>query len=336
MPATTSVTVLDRFEDFLAVEPEWRELFEAAAAPHFSLRHGWLRLGWQLAEQGARHRFRVVLVRQANELVMAGAFAFGWRRITPTVSFSGSTMPQYNDVLWRPSPDTARHAELLLAALRRGPLPRRLRFDRMPAASPFLAALRSAGCSGRAATPLPIAYIRTADHAGFAGYYGGLSQSLRDDHSRRLRRLAEQPGFRLGLETGDAARTALDWMFDTKRDWLARKQKSARWLSSGLVDRFFPALLDSSDAPELLVFTLRLGALAAAALVTVERGHAVLHHVAHDPAFDKHSPGRTLSLELVRLVFERGLAELDFGQVNAWKRRFQPAYRDLAEEYLWI
>jgi CelD/BcsL family acetyltransferase involved in cellulose biosynthesis len=58
--------------------------------------------------------------------------------------------------------------------------------------------------------------------------------------------------------------------------------------------------------------------------------------VAHDPAFEKHSPGRTLTLELVRYIFERGLTELDLGQVNEWKRRFRPGYRDLAEEYLWL
>jgi CelD/BcsL family acetyltransferase involved in cellulose biosynthesis len=270
--APLTVTVLRRFEDFVAVEAEWRELFDAAEVPHSSLRHSWLRLGWELAEQQPRSSLRVVLVREAGKLVMAGAFIFGWRRITPMVRFLGSGMPQYSDVLWRPSPDTARHARMLLAALRRGVLPRRLRFDRMPANSPFLAALRSAGRNGRAASPRPIAYIRTADHAGFSGYFAGLSQSLRDDHSRRLRRLAEQPGFRIGLESGEDAREALRWMFDIKRDWLARKHRSARWLSGGLIDRFFPALLDSGDAPDLLVFSLRLGELAAVVLVTVERG----------------------------------------------------------------
>lgn len=332
-----TVEVLHRFEDFLAVEAEWHALFAAAAFPHAALRHGWLRVGWAMHGQGRANRLRVVLVREAGELMMAGAFILGVRRVTPTVRFLGSGMPQYNDVLWRASPDTARHADLLLAGLRRGLLlPHRLRFDRMPAASPFLAALRRAGRTGRSVAEAPIAFIRTENYDGFAAYYAGLSQGFRDDHARRLRRLGELPGFRIGPETGDSLRTTLSWMFDTKRDWLVRKHHNAGWLSGGLVDRFFPALIDSGDAPGLLVFTLRLGDPVAALLVTVERDSAVLVKVAHDPAYEKHSPGRTLILELVRLAFERGLPEIDFGQVNDWKRRFQPSYRDVAEEYLWL
>jgi CelD/BcsL family acetyltransferase involved in cellulose biosynthesis len=331
-----TVDVLDSFEAFLALEAEWRELFAAAVAPHSCLRHSWLRLGWELAGMDAGRRFRAVLVREGGELMMAGVFALGWRRYTPTTWFLGSTMPQYNDVLWKASPDTARHAEMLLRALRGGLLPRRLRIERMPAGSPFLAALRSAGRRGRTVAPAPAAIIRTDEHDGFGGYQAGLSQGLRDDHGRRLRRLAEIPGFRLGPERGEGATQALGWMLDTKREWLAHKQKAARWLSGGLVDRFMLELIESGDAPEVMVFTLRLGELAAAALVTIERGNAVLLHVAHDPAYEKHSPGRTICLELVRLVFERGLAELDLGQVNAWKRRFRPSYRDVIDEYLWI
>jgi CelD/BcsL family acetyltransferase involved in cellulose biosynthesis len=332
-----SVEVLRGFQSFIALEPEWRALFADAVRPRFSLSYSWLKLCWTLVRRRFPNRLRLVLVREAGELVMAGAFVLGFRRITPTVTFLTSGMPQHEDVLWRPTPRTAAHASLLLDALRRElRVPHRLRFERLATDSPFHAALSKLAARRRSINPPPLHVLRIDDYAGYAGYFASLTPKLRDDHQRRLRRLAEMDGFWTGIETGARRLEALAWLFDTKRHWLEEKGEEAGWLSSGMVDRFFAAMLADPDAPEFWVMSMRLGDIVAAAIVMLERESAVFLKIGHDPAFSKQSPGRTLTLKMIETVFERGLRELDLGQSYPWKERLNPSLRPVAAERVWL
>src|SRR5690606_8642777 len=122
---------------------EWRALFAAAERPLTVLRHRWLRLSWALIWRRPFNRLRIVLVRnEAGALVMAGAFVIRLYRMVPTVEFLNSGTPQVEDILWRPSPDTAAQAELLLDALIRsvGFAPM-LRVARLRGESPLKAAV---------------------------------------------------------------------------------------------------------------------------------------------------------------------------------------------------
>jgi CelD/BcsL family acetyltransferase involved in cellulose biosynthesis len=331
-----TVSVLDGFEAFMALESEWRALHAAAAHPHTCLRHSWLRLCWTLVRQRFPNRLKTVLVREAGELVMAGAFVLGLRGVTPVLRFLTSGMPQCEDVLWRRTPRSTEHAALLIAALRRNLIPHRLRFEQMPHDSPFYAALAAAPLRRRRRAEKPISYLTMADHAGYEGYLASLSHKLRDDHRRRLRRLAERDDFSIRLEEGAEQAATLAWMFNRKRLWLDEKQRTAGWLTNGLIDRFLPALLASGDAPETWILTLRIGTIAAAALVLIERDVAIFSHFAFDPAFGKQSPGRTLALRLIEMCFERGFRELDMGQITPWKHRLQPKFRELVSERAWL
>jgi CelD/BcsL family acetyltransferase involved in cellulose biosynthesis len=325
-----AVTVLRSFRDFLAIEAEWRELFAAAAYPTPFLRHRWLRLAWELRARRFPNRLRVILVHQRGRLVMAGAFVLGMRRLKPQFEFLASGTPQYHDLLWRPSDSTARQAELLLEVLlTETTLQAKLATRYLRDISPLRSVMRSAGLEQRVLHEWPCAFIALDADPGFDAYLGGLSPNLRLDHQRRLRRHADA-GFVFALESGDAAREVVQWCFDSKRRWLDRTNQEADWLKSGYVDRFFAAFLEGDDdVPETWVASLRSeGQVFAASVTFIERDAAFFSKITHDPAFDRHSPGRTLTLQLIEAAFRRGLKEFDLG-VGAleWKQRLRPTMR---------
>jgi len=336
-----TATVLRRYADFLALEAEWRELFAAAERPLTSLRHRWLRLSWELVWRRPFNRLRVVLIRDAEgRLVMAGAFVIHFYRLVPTAGFLTSGIPQYEELLWRPSPHTAAQATLLLETLARatGVAPM-LRVLRLRADSPLHAAVEARGHTRRVRIRMPSPFLRLGDRHDYESYFASLSQNIKVDHRRRLRRLAELPGFSYTHDTGEPARAAIRWSFDTKRKWLVRRGLTAKWLSSGLVDRFLLAYLEGADdVPETWVATFRLGdRIIASTISFVERDLVTFSKIAHDPDYGKHSPGRTLALNEIAHAYGRGLAEFDFGPGTVeWKRRLTGTERLLTSERLWL
>lgn len=326
-----TVSVLKSFKAFCAIEAEWRELFAVAARPTPFLRHRWLRLSWQLHARRFPNRLRVILVRQGGVLMMAGAFVLGVQRLKPQFEFLASGTPQYHDVLWSPSDSTAAQAELLLATLCSGTLLQaKISTLYLRDGSPLRAAAQAGGLEQRVLHEWASPFVPLRAYADFQGYLGTLSPNLRNDHNRRLRRLAELPGFRYTLETGELAREVVQWCFDSKRNWLARTNQEADWLSDRLIDRFFAAFLDGDDdVPEMWAASLRgEGGIFAAALVFIERDAAFYSKMTHDPAFSRQSPGRTMTLLLIESAFQRGLSEFDLGVGGLeWKQRLQPTMR---------
>lgn len=338
MPAGAyTATVLRRYEDFLALEPEWRALFAAAERPITFQRHRWLRVSWEVFWRRPFNRLRIILIRDgAGTLVMAGAFLIRPYRLVPTVEFLNSGTPQVDDLLWRPSPDTAAQAELLLDTLiRNAGLAPMLRVLRLRDDSPFKAAVAARGLRSRIRETLSSPYIPLDAFRGYEHYFSTLSPKLKADHRRRMRRLTERPEFSYTHDTGEAARDAIRWSLATKRDWLAEHGRTARWLSDGLIDRFLGRFLDGEDdVPETWIGTFRLGSrIMANSICFVER--EVVHYtkIAHDPEYSTQSPGRTLTLNEIERSFGRGLAEFDMGQGTVeWKRRLAPAERLVTSE----
>jgi len=336
-----TATVLRRHEDFLALEPEWRALFEASERPLTYQRHRWLRLCWELVWRRPWNRLRIILIRDsAGTLVMAGIFVIYFYRLVPTVEFLNSRMPQTEDLLWRPSPDTAAQAGLLLDTLAKsvGVAPM-LRVLRLRDDSPLKAAVIARGLRRRIKEELASPYLPLSRHPDFESYFATLSHNIRVDHRRRLRRLGEMPGFSYRHDTGDTALEAMRWAFDTKREWLVQRQHTAKWLSSGLVDRFMTAYLDAADdVPETWFASLRIGdRIIASTICFIERDLVMFFKIAHDPDYGKQSPGRTLTLNEIEHAYGRGLAEFDFGQGTIeWKRRLTDAERLVTSERIWF
>jgi len=328
----TTISVLRNYADFLAFESEWQALFDAAERPWPYLRHSWLRASWE-QQRSRLSRLRVVLVHEDDQLMMAGAFLFGIRRLRPFAQVLGGGIPQVEDVLWRPSGRTAIHAAALLDGLRQeGVLPRTLRFSQLRADSPLLGAIEDAGLTRRRRESRPAFSIPVADYPDFTIFMHSTGHNLRPDHGRRLRRLTEAEGYQYRHETGQAGLEALGWLFDTKRAWLEDKQERAGWLKSGHIDQFLRRALSMPDAPPWFVASLRLNErIIAASLCFTERGQWVFSKVAHDPAEHRYSPGRTLTLMLVEAAFAAGhVTSIDLGTTGEnWKHKIAPARTDM-------
>jgi len=324
MAPPVEVTVLRRYDDFLAIEAEWQALFAAGQTPWPYLRHSWLRACWEFA-RWPLDRLRVILVREGGTLVMGGVFVIGFHRLTPVVRFLGSGLPQVEDLLWRPSPDIAAQAEALLTALRgECRLPRILRTVTLPATSPLLAATRAQGLRHRDNTGRPSYHVPLATFPDYPTYLRSTGHSLRLDHGRRVRRLAELGAVEYRQERGAEGLAALPWLFDTKRAWLEERQYHAPWLKRRYIDQFFARLLAWPDAPPWWLATLRLdGRIIAASLCFSERGLWVFSKLAHDPAEGRFSPGRTVTMMMLETAFAAGgVTTVDLGATgNNWKPR---------------
>jgi CelD/BcsL family acetyltransferase involved in cellulose biosynthesis len=337
-----SVTVLSRYEEFVAIESEWRELFAAAERPAPYQRHRWLRLSWEMVWARPLNRLRVILVRdRSGALLMAGAFVIYLYRLVPTVEFLNSRMPQSEDVLWRPSPDTAAQADLLLETLiRHSGLAPMLRVLHLRDDSPLKSAVLVRGLRRNIREVFSSPYVEIGGYRDFDHYFSTRSQNLVADHRRRMRRLKERPDFSYTHVTGAQAEAAINWQLDTKRDWLAERGRTAKWLSSGHIDRFLRRLLagGDDDLPEIWVGTFRFGdAIVSTSISLVERDVAYFFKIAHDPEYAKQSPGRTLTLNEIEYAFARGMREFDMGQgATEWKRRLSTTERIVTSERIWL
>lgn len=334
-----TVEIISDFRRFVALEAEWQELHAAAVRPTVFLAHKYLRLSWEQIWRRPGNRLLVVLVRDNGRLVMAAAFAKAFRRLLPSLHFLGFGTPQYEDVLWRASAHTAAQAEAVLTALRASVWrPRRLFAQRLREDSPFRQAAQGAGLVFKPRWRLEATLIELNAYPDFATYFATLSQNLKVDHRRRMRRFAEMEGFAFAFETGAGRDEALRWLFDSKRDWLTRTGKQADWLENGSIDRFTADLLQGNDAPQSWVVTLRAeGRIVAATLCFPEQDVINYSKITHDPAYEKHSPGRTLTLLLIEAAFAGGYRLFDFGQGSlGWKQRLGTVSYAVCKEDIWI
>lgn len=318
---TTTTSIITRFEAFVALEQAWTELFEAADDPLPILRHLSLRLAWRLAERRWESPL-IVLVRRNGRLVMAGAFAFGIDRFKPSIHFLKGGLPTQNELLWSDAARAGDDAVALLGALRaRLKLPRILRKDYVLEGSPFVAATRRLALPQRLWSTRANYFISTDAFADHATYLTELGRKLKSDHLRRLRRLQDAGSFEFRREQGEAARPALGWLLDTKRQWLVRKNTLAPWLKRRRVDGFLDALLFAPDAPPWSLWTIYLdGRPLAAQLSFEERNSWHFQMVGHDPEAKQFAPGRTVVLLAIEQAFAAGVHRVWMGPTGAeWK-----------------
>lgn len=317
--ATTSI--ITRYDEFMALEPQWTELYAAAVDPVPALRHQWLRLAWRQAERTWKTPL-VVLVRRNGRLAMAGAFALGIDRFKPSIAFLKPSLPTSDELLWRDASHAEDDAVALLSALRsRLILPRTMRNGRFQEASPFLAAVRRLSLPHEVRTT-GVNHVLSLDaFAGHAAYVDYLGRNLRHDHGRRMRRLKEAGVVELRRERGATARPALAWLLDTKRHWLDEKHAAAPWLAHRRVDQFFDQLLFGPDAPPWSLWTLTLDGKPIAAQLSFEERDAWHYQmVAHDPAAGQFAPGRTVILLAIEQAFAAGIRRINLGRTGAgWK-----------------
>jgi CelD/BcsL family acetyltransferase involved in cellulose biosynthesis len=335
-PPPAVVSILRTYRELVDAEGEWQELFAAADRPHGFLRHSWLCASWRALPPHFPNALRVALVRRDGRLSAACAFVFGYRRMRPIASLLGSAFPQLDEVLCRPSEFAAADIALMLRELGRASLlPRWFNLTSLREDSLLFAALGEAGMPRQVRKKYQSVFVPIHRHTSYEAYFETLSHNLRVDHRRRLRRLAELPGFAHVVETGETGRDTLDWLLAAKRRWAEEGQIRSAWLETGLLDRLLHHLaIGARDAPAIRVASLRVGDRIIAASLSLLDDYRVQYAVvSHDPEFGQHSPGRTLTLLEIAAAFARGVQEFDlgYGEVG-WKLRLGNGIRNVTAE----
>lgn len=333
---SVTVSVLRSYRELLDVEAEWHELFAAADRPHAFLRHSWLCASWLASAPHFPNGLRVVLVRRDGRLSAACAFIFGYRRLRPIASLLGSALPQLDEVLCRPSEFALADTVTMLRALARASLlPRWLNLTSLRDDSLLHEALGQSGLPRQVRKTMQSVLVPLDRHASYAAYFETLSHNLRVDHRRRLRRLADMPGFTHVVETVETGRDTLRWLLAAKRQWLAREQFRSAWLEGRFADRLFAHLAGwVRDQPQMRIASIRAGErIIAASLSLLDEDRVQYAVVSHDPDFGQQSPGRTLTLLEIAAAFDRGAKEFDlgYGEVG-WKQRLGNESRTVTAE----
>lgn len=296
------------------LEEPWDELVEAIPDCSLSQTFRYSRVAWATIAEPRGDRLAVLSVWRADELLLVWPLHIQsrWRR-TLAKNLGNASAQEYDGPAVRPG----EHAEEALAAAvaEAARLADLLAVYQLPGDSlPVRGRLRRALTYTNSKTS-PVA--RRPDGGDFDTWLKGRPQKLRWEMRRNLKRLEGVGTVRFRTSDSDAAfgHDAVDWIFERKREWLARKQLTSRWISDGSGERFFHELLEqtrSGATLRLLVAGLTLDDELVSASVCYRSGRTLEGFImAFDESRSSLGPGNVLMQECVRLAFDLGL-DFDF------------------------
>jgi CelD/BcsL family acetyltransferase involved in cellulose biosynthesis len=294
--------------DFLRLQPEWDALWAAAPNSYVGESFEWAQLCWSLAPTGPG-RLLCVTVRQDRRLVAVWPLLVsrkGPLRLASPLAASS----EYCPFLVHPEAD----AEAVWLAIA-GLLARERRVDALR-----LVNVRHDTAPGQclsrsqpsAATlyETPTRFVSADELADWKAFRGRLSRKTRETLGYRRRRFCEAATvtFREATQPDERA-AAWEWLLEKKRRWAKQRGIDSPWLFAKRFDRFTRAALDVLGARGARrMFILEAdGAIAAAALVSVDQARVEGFILGYDEAFSAFSPGRLLSEDCLRWASERGL-----------------------------
>jgi CelD/BcsL family acetyltransferase involved in cellulose biosynthesis len=198
-------------------------------------------------------------------------------------------------------------AEALLAAAR--PLGDVLELYNLPPGGFSRAISESRGFKHRSHMLSPVIGLRgLPDHRT---WLAGRSASFREGIRYDRRRLGREGSVVFEEIMAPDARAAVDWLFDTKTQWLTGRGVRSSWLFDPAARAMFTALV-GRPASGIRAFALRLnGVIVAASICLESAGRLEGFMIGFDPARRACSPGNLLNEDIVGWCIERGL-DYDF------------------------
>ncbi|HEX6740063.1 MAG TPA: GNAT family N-acetyltransferase [Vicinamibacteria bacterium] len=324
---------------FARVEPVWDALVEESGIPYPFVRLDWVRTWWQAF--GGGRRLHLAVVRDGARPVALAPLMFAESRLcglrVRTLQFLANVhAPRFELIVAPGREDACAALWSHLVALQGWDV---LQLEEVPSASATVRELRRLA----AADGFPVGvwpsldspYVSTA--GGWDEYLGGLTAKQRANIRNRLRR-AERLGA-VELETvggGPGLDQALaDGLRLETSSWKAAAGTAI--VSRPDTDGFYRALARmAADRGWLRLNFLRVGGKRIAFSYGLALGPRLyLLKVGYDPEWAACSPQNTLCYLVLRALFERGGAELDFlGSQEEWKQRWTAQQRP--QEWLFV
>lgn len=144
------------------------------------------------------------------------------------------------------------------------------------------------------------------------GWFHGLDEAARSNHTRGLRILAEiGPVVITASKAGDAIDAVLESVIALKRQWLTSRGQSNAMLSNNAV--VLHALVKELDRQQALqLFSIHCNGRLVAALLNIATGERrQIFFAAYDPQFDQVSPEMLVMVEYLIRTFDMGVSEVD-------------------------
>jgi CelD/BcsL family acetyltransferase involved in cellulose biosynthesis len=300
--------------EFLALEDEWRSLFDRAPGAYLAQSFDWCRAGWETVAAPRGRRLFVLVLREEERAVLIWPLVeakYGPFRVLRPL---GAEASEYHNLLVEDGSETTRRVSTAWEMLQRARDIDMLdlvhvRFDTA------LYALLTQDRRCRMRAPSLLLWVRWPYATGWDGYWRSRSGHLRERVSRNRRRLAERG--KIGFEVVDCADRfdgLVDWVLLHKRAHMANQKLRNDWLFSTYYRAFLRlAIRQIRGRSRLAVFLLSLDEAPVAAAVSRIDGRRVEGlNLAFDDGYAAFSPGQTLLGESIRWALEHGL-EYDFG-----------------------
>ena len=297
---------------FLALETEWRRIFDSLDETHFFQSFDWCRNAWVHIASKAGRRLRIVVgsvdgrVVLILPLVIAGQF----------LRLLGTELFEFHDVLVLPGADRDCWIRAAIDAAGRiggsGILLRDARAD-----GDLSAFLDQGKTRGRSRISGKTSYVQLSDFPGWEAFFETLPKQLKSDQRRQWKRLAElpEPGRFEIVEDAAGRENLLSWLHAEKIKWLdAQKGTSGGGLyGSDDYRRFLSAIIAAlSERGQVMMCRVASGNETLAGLLGfTHRGYFVFFMFDYAPKWSGYSPGRLVMAKAIEWCFSRRLRTFD-------------------------
>ena len=303
---TTAIEDLDRLEQ------EWRALYDSALSPGPPQGYPFVRAAWQAYGGPSGMTFAVATCRQDGRLVGLWPVCRTRSAVVHRLESVGfGAGEEYSGPLVLEGPASARITRALLHKLRDfGSVVKTTVPADHPLVKPRITGL--ARYSHRVNSPA----TRLRNHASFEDWFNSKSRSFRQGFRHDRRKLAEGRIVEVmdGRQGVTASQAIIDWQFEEKRRWLARKGARRSWVNDDRPRALLKALAAQTDPTISGVEPWALmvdGVPAAGAICFVSRTAVELFMFAMNPEFKTYGPGSLLLEDIARSAHRRG-RDLDF------------------------
>lgn len=307
--AVKSCTIIRDPAEFLALENEWRSLFDRVPGAYLAQSFEWCWAAWETVAAPRGRRLFVFVLREEERAVLIWPLVerkFGpWRVLRPL----DSEASEYLNLLVEDGPEMTHRIAAAWEMLQRTRGVDTLNLVHVRSDTPLyqLLAHDRRCCMGIRS---PLLCLRWPHATGWNGYWRSHSAHFRKRVINTRRRLADRG--RIGFEVVDCVdRCAglIDWILLQKRGRLASQRLESDWLFTPSYREFLRVAGRRIRVPgRLVVFLLSLdGAPVAAVLSCIDGSRVEALILAFDIRYAAVSPGQTLMAECVQWALERGL-----------------------------
>ena len=294
-----------------ALKGDWDDLYDRQESPHLSDSFEWAWLSWDAVTSHAHRRACCVVMRRAEHTVAIWPLVVTATPLLATASPLNSESSEYCPCLLDPKEPPGDIWRALRDELRT-----RVGVDvlRLPHVrhDTRLYELVTQEPQARATIVQPAPMVRADTFAGHV--VAGRPSDKTKDLRRRRRRLEARGRVTFhDIASAEERTEILHWVLARKREWLERRGLSNAGLLSKTNASFLAATLRHEwTTGSRRVFALKLdGAVIAAEIASVDGRRVESFTTTFDSAFEKCSPGRLLTLEVIRWALARGL-DYDF------------------------